>query len=42
MLCDNLDECDRMGGGREGQEGGLICIPMADSCWCMAVSNTIL
>ena len=30
------------GGGREGQEGGDICTPMADSCWCMAETNTIL
>ena len=25
-----------VGGGREVQEGGDICIPMADSCCCMA------
>ena len=30
-----------MGSGREGQEGGDICIPMADSCWYMAETNTI-
>ena len=29
-------------GGREVLEGGDICIPMADSCWCMAETNTIL
>ena len=22
-------------------EGGSICIPVADSCWCMAQTNTI-
>ena len=29
-------------GGREVQEGGDICIPMADPCRCMAETNTIL
>ena len=32
MLCDNLEEWDELGGGREGQERGDICIPMTDSC----------
>ena len=31
-LCDNLEGWDGEGGGREGQEGGEICIPMADIC----------
>ena len=31
-----------MGGGREVQEGGDICIPVADSCWYMAETNAIL
>ena len=31
MLCDNLQGWDGVGGGREVQEGGDICIPMADS-----------
>ena len=31
MLCDNLEGCDRVGGRREVQKGGDICIPMADS-----------
>ena len=30
-----------MGAGREVQEGGEICIPMADSCWYMEETNTI-
>ena len=30
MLCENLEGCDGVGGGREIQEGGDICIPMAD------------
>ena len=30
------------GGGSEVQNGADICIPMADSCWCMAESNTTL
>ena len=36
MLCDNL------GDGREVQGGGDICIPVADSCWCMAETHRIL
>ena len=31
-----------VGGGREVQEGGDICIPMADWCWYMAETNRIL
>ena len=30
------------GGGREALEGGDICVPMADSCWYMAETTTIL
>ena len=33
---------DGVGGGREVQEGGDICKSMADSCGCMAETNTIL
>ena len=32
MLCDNLDGWDGVRGGREVQEEGDTCIPMADSC----------
>ena len=42
MLCDNLEGWDRMGSGREVQEGGDICILMADSHFCMAEINTML
>ena len=31
-LCINLDWWDGEGGGGEVQNGGDICIPMADSC----------
>ena len=31
-LCENLVGWDRVGGGREVQEGGDICILMADAC----------
>ena len=41
-LCDNLEGWDGEGDGREIQEGEDICTPMADSCWCLAESNTIL
>ena len=42
MLCDNLEEWDGVGGGKEAQEGGDIHIPMTDSCSYMAETNTIL
>ena len=42
VLCDNLEGWDRVGCGKEVQEGVDICIPVADSCWCMAETNTIL
>ena len=32
MLWDNLEGVNGVGGGKEVQEGGDICIPMADSC----------
>ena len=32
MLFDSLEGWDGVRGGREVQEGGDICIPMADSC----------
>ena len=41
MLCDNLKGWDGVGGGREVQEGGDICIPMADSCCYMAETNIV-
>ena len=31
-LCANIEEWDWVGGAREGQEGGDMCIPMTDSC----------
>ena len=36
------EEWEGVGGGREVQERGDIRIPMANSCWCMAETNTIL
>ena len=41
-LCDNLEEWVGMGDGKEVQEGGDICISVADSCWCMEETNTLL
>ena len=32
MLCDNLVGWDGVGGGREVQEGGDMCVSMADIC----------
>ena len=34
LLCDNLEGWAGVGGGREFQDGGDICIPMGDSCVC--------
>ena len=42
VLCDSLEGWGGVGGGREVQEVGVICILMADSCWCVAETNTIL
>ena len=41
-LCDSLEEWEGVGGGREVQEGGDMCIPVANSCCSMAETNTIL
>ena len=39
VLCDNLDGWD---GGREAQEGGNICMHIADSLHCTAETNPTL
>ena len=41
-LCNNLEEWAGEGGEREVQERGATGIPMADSCWFLAETNTIL
>ena len=42
LLCDNLERWDGVGSGKEIHEGGEKCISMADSCRCMAETNTTL
>ena len=46
MLCDNLEGWSGMGGGKKVQEGGDMCVPVADSCCSssssMAETNIIL
>ena len=42
MLCDDLERWDGMGSGREAQEGGDICVLLADSHSCTAEMNTTL
>ena len=32
VLCDNLEGWDGVGDGREVQEGGDMCMTVADSC----------
>ena len=32
MFCDNLEGWDGVGGEREVQQGGDVCITLADSC----------
>ena len=39
---DNLEAWEGVGSGKEAQEGGDICVPMTDPCWCMSETNTIL
>ena len=41
-LCNNLEEWDGEGDGREVQEGGDVCVAVADTCWCLAETNKIL
>ena len=41
-LCDNLEGWDEEGNGRDGQDGGDIDVPMADSCWHMTENHKIL
>ena len=41
MIYDNIVGWDGVESGKEVQDGGDICIPVADSC-CMAESNKIL
>ena len=41
MLCDDLDGWDGWG-RRDDQEGGGICVHMADSLCCRAEPNTAL
>ena len=42
LSCDNLEGWDGVDGGREVPEGGDMYTPMADSCCCLAETNTIL
>ena len=41
VLCGNLEGRGVVGGGRGAQEEGDISTSVADSCWCMAETNTI-
>ena len=38
----NLEVWDGDGDGREFPVGGDICIPIADSCWCLTENSKIL
>lgn len=40
VLCDNLEGWDRVGGGGLKREGRQYL--WADSCWCVAETNTAL
>ena len=39
-LCNNPVGWDGEGGGKDVQERGDIGISIADSCWCLAETNT--
>lgn len=41
-LYNNLERWDGEGVGREVQEGGDVCTPMANSCCCMSETKPIL
>ena len=41
MLCDGLEVWDR-GNGREAQEGGDVCMHVADSLCCATEASTVL
>ena len=41
-LCINLEGWAGEGEGREVQEGGDICLPVADSCWGLTENSKIL
>ena len=41
-LCVNLEGWDGEGDRKEVQEGGDMCVPMADSCWGLTENNKIL
>ena len=38
----NVERWAGEGDGRKVQKGGDICIPMANSCWCLTENNKIL
>ena len=40
--CINLEGWDGEGDGKEVQKGGVICIPVADSCWGLTENTKIL
>ena len=47
VLCDlglynNLEGWERAGGVRDAQEGGDMCIPVANSCLCMLEIKPVL
>ena len=42
VLCYSLEGRDGVRGGREAQEGGGVCILMADSRCCMEEASTIV
>ena len=41
VLCDDLEGGTGVGGGKEAQEGGDICIHIADSLHCTAETQTL-
>ena len=38
----NLEVWEWVGGGEESQEGGDICTPTVNACWCVTETKPIL
>ena len=42
VLCDSLERWDAAGDGGDVHQGADVCVTVADSCWYMAETHTVL